>query len=46
MPSKSSMRLVFLALVCLAVLAITALASGGVGHRDRTPAGPAHTRAY
>jgi len=40
------MRLVFLALVCLAVLAVTALASGGVGHQNRAPAGTAHVRAY
>jgi hypothetical protein len=40
------MRLVFLALVCLAVLAITSLATGGVGPRHRAPHGSSHVRAF
>jgi hypothetical protein len=40
------MRLVFLALVCLAVLAITSLATGGVGPQNRAPGGSPHMRAF
>jgi hypothetical protein len=40
------MRLVFLTLLCLAVLAVTSLASGGVGSQNRAPGGSAHVRAF
>jgi hypothetical protein len=41
-----SMRLVFLCLVCLAVLAVTSLASGGVGPEHRAPGGSQISVAY
>ena len=40
------MRLVFLCLVYLAVLAVTSLASGGVGPEPRAPGGPTRVQAY
>jgi hypothetical protein len=40
------MRLVFLCLVCLAVLAVTSLASGGVGREHRAPGGSPLVRTY
>jgi hypothetical protein len=40
------MRLVFLTLLCLAVLAVTSLASGGIGPQNRAPGGPAHVHPY
>jgi hypothetical protein len=40
------MRLVFRCLVCLAVLAVTSLASGGVGRQHRAPGGSPIARSY